>query len=98
MNAEYGKYYQLNNSKSYFCVTIQRVVKFEGLLVVKSENAGINDLIHYGYLVDTNNPSGPDYESDICEIEFKDEDILNEYQLKDMPLLYMDFPYIGKNQ
>ena len=94
MNAEYGKYYQLNNSKSYFCVTIQRVVKFEGLLVVKPERAGVDDIMHYGHLVDTSNPSGPDYESNICEIEFKDEDILNEYQLKDMPLLYMDFPYI----
>lgn len=98
MNAEYGKYYQLNNSKSYFCVTIQRAVKFEGLLVVKPEKAGIDDIIHYGYLVDTSNPSGPDYESELCEIEFKDEDILNEYQLKDMPLFYMDFPYIEKNQ
>lgn len=98
MKAELNKYYQLNNSKSYFCVTIQRRVKFEGLLVIKPEKAGIDDIMHYGYLVDTSNPGGPDYESELCEIEFKDEDILNEYQLKDMSLFYMDFPYIKKNQ
>ena len=93
MKAELNKYYQLNNSKSYFCVTIQRRVKFEGLLVIKPEKVGIDDIIHYGYLVDISFPSGLDYESELCEIEFKDEDILNEYQLKDMPLLYMDFTY-----
>ena len=97
MKVELNKYYQLNNSKSYFCVTIQRRVKFEGLLVIKPEKAVIDDIMHYGYLVDTNNPSEPDYESELCEIEFKDEDILNEYQLKDMPLFYIDFPYIRKN-
>jgi hypothetical protein len=98
MKAEANKYYKLNSSYSYFCVTIQRYVKFLGLVVVKAENAGILDPTHYGYLVDTSNPGGPDYESELCEIEFKDEDILNEYQLKDMPLFYMDFPYIEKNQ
>ena len=94
MKAELNKYYQLNNSKSYFCVTIQRIVKFEGLLIIKPEKAGIDDIMHYGYLVDTSNPSGPDYESELCEIEFKDEDIISEYQLKNMPLFYMDFPFI----
>ena len=93
MKAEANKFYQLNSANPYFCVTIQRMVKFLGLVAVKAENAGIADKIHYGYLVDTTNPFGPDYESDLCEIEFMDEDIMDEYQLKDMPLAYMDFPF-----
>ncbi len=92
MKAEANKYYTLNSNNPYFCVTIQRMVKFLGLVAIKAENAGILDKTHYGYLIDTNNPFGPDYESNLCEIEFTDEDIIDEYQLKDMPLMYMDFP------
>jgi len=98
MKPEPNKYYVLNSNISYFCVSIQRIVKFFGLVVVKAENAGISDFTHFGYLVDTSNPFGPDYESNLCEIKFTDNDILSEYQLKDMPLIYMDFPYIEKRQ
>ena len=90
MKAEANKFYKLNSNHTYFCVTIQRRVKFFGLIAVKAENAGISDKIHFGYLIDTSNVVGPDYESNLCEIEFTDNDIIEEYQLKDMPLLYMD--------
>lgn len=91
MKAEANKYYVLNSNNPYFCVTIQRMVKFLGLVAVKAESAGILDKMHYGYLIDTRNPFGPDYENQLCEIEFTDEDIIDEYQLKDMPLMYLDF-------
>ena len=51
--------------------------------------------MHFGYLVDTSNPYGPDYEQNLCEIEFTDEDIIDEYQLKEMMLPYMDFSFKG---
>ena len=36
------------------------------------------------------NPNGPDYETKE-DIEFYNNDIISEYQLKDMPLMYMYF-------
>ena len=81
MNAEYGKYYQLNNSKSYFCVQLQRMIKFEDLLVVKC-GSGFYNSGHFGYLVDTNFPGGPDYDTE-NEIEFSDEDVIFEYDKRD---------------
>ena len=91
MKAEYGKYYLLDNSKYYFCIDIRRLVKFSDTLVVKCDSGFLNDG-HFGLLVDTTNPNGPDYDTN-NEIEFSDEDIISEYTLKDMPLLYMDFKY-----
>ena len=95
MKAEANKFYKLNSNNPYFCVTIQRMVKFFGLVVVKAESAGILDKMHFGYLVDTSSPYGPDYEQNLCEIEFTDEDIIDGYQLKEMTLPYMDFSFKG---
>jgi len=97
MKAEANKFYKLSSANPYFCVTIQRMVKFLGLVVVKAENAGISDETHYGYLVDTTNPFGPDYESNLCEITFIDEDIIDEYQLNEMKCPYMDFSFKEQN-
>ena len=68
MKAEANKFYKLNSNNPYFCVTIQRMVKFFGLVAVKAESAGILNKMHFGYLVDTSNPYGPDYEQNLCEI------------------------------
>ena len=67
--------------------------KIFGLVAVKAESAGILDKIHFGYLVDTSNPYDQDYEQNLCEIEFTDEDIIDDYQLREMILPYMDFSY-----
>ena len=93
MKAEANKFYKLNSDNSYFCVTIQRMVKFFGLVAVKAESAGILNKMHFGYLVDTSNPYGPDYEQNLCEIEFTDEDIIDEYQLKEMMFTWRDFSH-----
>ena len=90
MKAEHNKYYILENNNIYFCTTIQRRVKFEDLLVVKCGSAFGNNG-HLGYIVDTKmHPYGPDYETN-SEIEFTDDDIVGEYQLKGIELNYYDF-------
>ena len=92
MKGEYGKYYLLNTDKYYFCPALIREVKFNGTLVVKCTSSfGIN--AHFGKLIETNNTNGPDYEG-TQDIEFSDNDIISEYQLKDMSLMYMDFQNI----
>jgi len=89
MKAEYGKYYLLNTNKYYFCPALSREVKFIGNLAVKCDSSfGIS--AHFGKLVDTRSLNGPDYEIN-NEIEFEDEDIIKEYTLRDMPIMYMDF-------
>jgi len=91
MKIEYGKYYLLDNSKYYFCIDISRLVKFSGTLVVKCDSGFLNDH-HFGLLVDTTNSYGPNYDTN-NQIEFSDSDVISEYTLLDMPLLYMDFEY-----
>jgi len=88
MKGEYGKYYKLNNDKFYYCVTLQKSIKFSGILVVKCDSAYGTDL-HFGYLVDTGISGGPDYDTN-NEIEFCDDDIISEYTKQDMPLYYND--------
>ena len=94
MKAEYGKYYLLNPNNSYFSVSLQRSVKFDGLVAVKCDS-GFGEDAHFGYLINTENPNGPDYETK-SEIEFNDSDIIEEYQLKDMKLIYYDFKNLIK--
>lgn len=91
MKAEYGKYYLLDNTKEYFCVNIQRRVKFSGKLAVKCDSGFFNSG-HFGYLIDTSEKFGPDYETN-NEIEFGDENVISEYILKDMPITYMDIDF-----
>ena len=86
MKAEYGKYYLLDSEKFYWCVTLQRKTRFLPSLVVKC-GSGFGETAHFGYLVNTNMSAGPDYET-TNEIEFCDEDLIEEYNLKDMQLNY----------
>ena len=77
----------------FICVI--KMLYLSELNFVKAESAGILDKMHFGYLVDTSSPYGPDYEQNLCEIEFTDDDIIDEYQLKEMMLPYMDFSFKG---
>ena len=95
MKAEYGKYYLLNTDKYYFCPALSRKVKFIGKLAVKCDSS-FEISGHFGKLVDTSNSNGPDYETN-QDIEFSDNDIISEYQLKDIPLMYYEFRGINKN-
>lgn len=94
MKPEFGKYYLLNTDKYYYCPVLSREVKFIGNLVVKCDSS-FGTSGHFGKLVDTSNPNGPDYETN-QDIEFSDNDIISEYQLKDIPLMYYDHPFESK--
>ena len=89
MNIEVGKYYKLKN-KHYFCVNLQIEAKFsETPICTKIEHTSVCGVV-YGKLI-KHEPYG-DTISDI-EIEFSENDILEEYELKeyDVPFFYMDF-------
>ena len=79
MQAEFGKYYELSTDKFYFCVDLQRSVKFDSKLVVKCGSSFKE--MHFGNLVDlcVHGPFGVDYDTK-HEIEFTDEDIISEYE------------------
>ena len=91
MKAEYGKYYLLNPSNSYFSVSLQRPVRFDGLIAVKCDS-GFGKDAHFGYLINTASLNGPDYETD-SEIEFVDSDIAGDYKLREMELIYYKFHF-----
>lgn len=87
---EVGKYYVLNPDRFYFSIDLQRTVKLINPVIVKlthTSTLGVlfGSLVDVGILIDidTNN-----------EIEFKEDDIIGEYELKNTPSMvncYMDF-------
>ncbi len=95
MKPEPNKYYLLDTNHTYWSIDLKRMIKFVDKLVIKC-TAIYNDDMYFGNLINTSEIYD-DLETD-NEIEFLEEDIIDEYQLKDMPLIYMDFPYIEKKQ
>ncbi len=83
MKAEAGKFYLLDNDAMYFCVDIQRKVKFADDVIVECTN-NFGDAGHFGKLVDAGYTAGPDYVTN-TEIEFGDDNVIKEYELKSMP-------------
>ena len=90
MSPKIGKYYLLDSNKYYFCPALSRNVKFMGNVAVKCGSSFGYDSF-FGNLIDTSNPHGPDYETN-TDIVFRKNDVISEYEMKDMPLMYMDFP------
>ncbi len=88
MEGKYGKYYLLDVSKQYFCVDLQRTIKFDGTLAVKCDCC-FGEHSHFGKLINTNFVCGPDYETN-NEIEFSDCDIISEYQLRQQKIMYFN--------
>ena len=70
---------------------MQRSVRFDGLVAVKCDS-GFGEDTHFGYLINTENPNGPDYETN-SEIEFINSDIISEYHLREMKLIYSEFHF-----
>jgi hypothetical protein len=85
MTVEYGKYYSLNINNYYYSITLGRKVKFTDTLVVKYNCS--HGKILFGNLVDVSTTFGPDYNTN-NEIEFSENDIISEYEFKDMPIMY----------
>jgi len=82
MKAEYGKYYELDNRKSYFVPDLQRRVKFPDKLCVKCDSGYVYDeSFHFGKLINLGLGIYSDIVTNI-DIEFLDNDVLNEYQLQ----------------
>lgn len=88
MKPEFGKYYLLRNNIYYHSIDLQRDVMFTGKLAVKCSSSFGNGG-YFGYLINTSENYN-DIETK-NEIEFRENDIISEYQLKGMPLMYMDF-------
>lgn len=98
MEIKIGEKYELKQDQAYFCIPIQRKVKFTSQVCVEVvcksriryfDQVKKSDFIFFGKLI-VNSASGPDYVSE-NEIEFHEEDVVGTYTMKTMPLFYMDF-------
>lgn len=98
MEIKIGEKYQLKQDQAYFCIPIQRMVKFTSQVCVEVvcksrihhfDQVKKSDFIFFGKLI-VNSAFGPDYVSE-NEIEFHEEDVVGTYTMKTMPLFYMDF-------
>lgn len=83
---ETNKYYRLDNSRNYFCPTLQCRVKFPDGIVVRPVKSCFYDksfwfgrIINVGVSIDCET---------INEIEFTEDVVIEEYQFKDKPLTF----------
>lgn len=97
MEIKIGEKYQLKQDQAYFCIPIQRMVKFTSQVCVEVvcksrihylDPVKENDLVYFGKLIDIS-AYGPDYVGE-NEIEFHEEDVIGTYTMKKMPFFYMD--------
>lgn len=91
MKPKFNKYYLLDTNHAYWSIDLQRMIKFVDKLAVKC-TAIYNDKMYFGNLINTSEVYN-DLETN-NEITFCQEDIIGEYKLHLIPLLYIDFPYI----
>ena len=98
MEIKIGEKYELKQDSEYFCIPIQRSVKFTSPVYVE---AMCKSTIHYidpvsgtvsvyfGKLIDSGGFGSPDYVTEKV-IEFNEEDVIGTYTMKIMLLFYMD--------
>ena len=84
---KFGEKYLLNSNNYYFCIPLQRGVKFTGNVAVEFTSRSELEGICFGKLIDI---GGQDYVTD-NEIEFYEDDVIEQYEMNVIPLLYMDF-------
>ena len=89
LKIEYGKYYLLNTENYYFCPDLRRKIKFVGKVAIKC-GSKFGDDGFFGELINTESEFGPDYQTNV-EIEFGSDDVISEYELRDMPVFFIDF-------
>ena len=96
MELKFGEKYRLRDDKAYFCIPIQRCVKFTTPVMVEfTSRASIGKpQLCFGKLIDV---GAQDYVTN-NEIEFFEEDVVGPYTMNVMPLFYMDFVYVGKEK
>lgn len=89
---KFGEKYLLNSNKYYFCIPLQRTVKFTGNVAVEFTSRSELGRICFGKLIDIGEQ---DYVTD-NEIEFYEDDVIEQYEMNVIPLLYMDFVFDEK--
>lgn len=90
---KFGEKYLLNSNKYYFCIPLQRSIKFTGNVAVEFTSRSELGRICFGKLIDIGEQ---DYVTD-NDIEFYEDDVIEQYEMNVIPLLYMDFVFDEKN-
>lgn len=92
---DFNKYYELDCNRKYFSIDLQREVQFDGVLAVKpthkSDSACGNfngGCSWFGKLVNVDVNGFHDYDTN-NEIEFVAEDVISEYEFKDIILPFI---------
>ena len=83
MEIKFGEKYELKQDKEYFCIQLQRMVKFTSRVCVELESRSVinyydpekPNFVYFGKLIDLNQASGPDYVTENM-IEFEKDDIV----------------------
>lgn len=98
MEIKFGEKYELKQDGEYFCIPLQRCVRFTSPVCVEVTNKYTvyyldplkSDTIYYGKLIDLHSAGSPDYVTENM-IEFKKDDIVGTYNMSKGMFLYMDF-------
>jgi hypothetical protein len=93
---DFNKYYELDCRRKYFSIDLQREVQFDGCLAVKpthKSNSACGTFkgggcLWFGKLVDVDINGLKDYDTN-NEIEFVAEDVISEYEFKDIILPFI---------
>jgi len=89
MEINFGEKYELKQDQEYFCIPIQRRVKFTSPVYVEAickstihyiDPVSGSDLVYFGKLIDIDS-SLFSYVTE-NEIEFKEEDVIGTYTMK----------------
>ena len=99
MEIKFGEKYELKQDREYFCIPIQRSVKFTTPVYVEAvckstihfmDSVNGSDSVYFEKLIGTGCWGAPDYVTE-NEIVFHEEDVIGLYTMKNGLFLYMDF-------
>lgn len=99
-NIEIGKTYKLKQDGEYFCIPLQRCVRFTSQVCVEVTNKYTadyfdplkKDIIYFGKLIDMS--GSVDYVTE-NEIEFSKNDVECSYSLRQMPVMMVYLPNLS---
>ena len=90
---EFGDKYLLNSDNYYYCIQMRRDIKFrENVVVELTARSFTKDGVCFGKLIDIDRW---DFVSE-NEISFLEDDVIEQYEMNVIPLLYMDFVFDEK--
>ena len=85
---KFGEKYLLNSDKYYYCIPINRCVKFKEVVVELTARPANKDGVYFGKLINTD---GWDFVSE-NEITFLEDDVIELYKMKDRPSFFYYMP------